>query len=140
MADKRASAGSKIVTALVGAGAAFAARKLLFFGWTKITGKEPPEHPEDPQVALGEALKGERREGLEIFTKVFWPTGPGRNARTVVVLGRRGPAPGQRVIPVCPSEYRPGCGQTHRPWGPSPTGIVARRRPVCVSMAYTTAL
>jgi hypothetical protein len=56
MADKRASAGSKVVTALVGAGAAFAARKLLFFGWKKITGKEPPEHPEDPQVALGEAL------------------------------------------------------------------------------------
>ena len=56
MADKRASAGSKVVTALVGAGAAFAARKVLFFGWTKITGKEPPEHPEDPQVALGEAL------------------------------------------------------------------------------------
>jgi hypothetical protein len=56
MADKRASAGSKVVTALVGAGAAFAARKVLFFGWKKITGKEPPEHPEDPQVALGEAL------------------------------------------------------------------------------------
>jgi hypothetical protein len=56
MADKRASAGSKVVTALVGAGAAFAARKLLVFGWKKITGKEPPEHPEDPQVSLGEAL------------------------------------------------------------------------------------
>jgi hypothetical protein len=56
MADKRAGAGSKIVTALVGAGAAFAARKVLSFGWTKITGKEPPEHPEDPQVSLGEAL------------------------------------------------------------------------------------
>ena len=56
MADKRASAGSRVVTALVGAGAAFAARKVLFFGWKKITGKEPPEHPEDPQVALGEAL------------------------------------------------------------------------------------
>ncbi len=56
MADKRAGAGSKIVTALVGAGAAFVARKVLSFGWTKITGKEPPEHPEDPQVALGEAL------------------------------------------------------------------------------------
>jgi hypothetical protein len=56
MADKGASAGSKVITALVGAGAAFAARKLLSFGWTKITGKEPPEHPEDPQVALGEAL------------------------------------------------------------------------------------
>jgi len=25
---------------------------------------------------LGEALKGERRESLEIFTKVYWPTGP----------------------------------------------------------------
>jgi Protein of unknown function (DUF4235) len=56
MADKRASAGSRVITALVGAGAAFAARKLLFFGWKKITGKEPPEHPEDPQVGLGEAL------------------------------------------------------------------------------------
>ena len=31
---------------------------------------------------LGEALKGERRDGLEIFTKVFWPTGPrGANDR-----------------------------------------------------------
>ena len=25
---------------------------------------------------LGHALKGERRQSLEIFTKVFWPTGP----------------------------------------------------------------
>jgi aryl-alcohol dehydrogenase-like predicted oxidoreductase len=33
------------------------------------------------ETVLGEALKGERREGLEIFTKVFWPTGPGRNDR-----------------------------------------------------------
>ena len=29
------------------------------------------------EVVLGNALKGQRREGLEIFTKVFWPTGPG---------------------------------------------------------------
>jgi aryl-alcohol dehydrogenase-like predicted oxidoreductase len=33
------------------------------------------------ESVLGEALKGERREGLEILTKVFWPTGPGRNDR-----------------------------------------------------------
>jgi aryl-alcohol dehydrogenase-like predicted oxidoreductase len=33
------------------------------------------------ETVLGNALKGERREGLEIFTKVFWPTGPGRNDR-----------------------------------------------------------
>ena len=31
------------------------------------------------ESVLGEALKGKRREGLEIFTKVFWPTGPGVN-------------------------------------------------------------
>ncbi|MFD0686851.1 aldo/keto reductase family protein [Actinomadura fibrosa] len=30
---------------------------------------------------LGRALKGQRREGLEIFTKVYWPTGPGPNDR-----------------------------------------------------------
>src|SRR5690554_6582457 len=29
------------------------------------------------ETVLGEALKGERRESLEIFTKVFWTTGPG---------------------------------------------------------------
>jgi aryl-alcohol dehydrogenase-like predicted oxidoreductase len=33
------------------------------------------------EEVLGRALKGERREGLEIFTKVFWPTGRGRNDR-----------------------------------------------------------
>ncbi len=29
------------------------------------------------EVVLGEALKGERRESLEVFTKVYWPVGPG---------------------------------------------------------------
>ncbi|MFG1952560.1 aldo/keto reductase family protein [Micromonospora sp. NPDC048830] len=33
------------------------------------------------EEVLGRALKGERREGLEIFTKVYWATGPGRNDR-----------------------------------------------------------
>src|SRR3954466_11361838 len=33
------------------------------------------------ESVLGRALNGERREGLEIFTKVYWPTGPGRNDR-----------------------------------------------------------
>jgi aryl-alcohol dehydrogenase-like predicted oxidoreductase len=32
------------------------------------------------EVVLGEALKGERRESLEVFTKVYWPVGPkGKN-------------------------------------------------------------
>ena len=29
------------------------------------------------EAVLGRALAGQRRESLEIFTKVFWPTGPG---------------------------------------------------------------
>src|ERR1700690_4063982 len=29
------------------------------------------------ETVLGKALKGERRESLEIFTKIYWPTGPG---------------------------------------------------------------
>jgi len=29
------------------------------------------------ETVLGEALKSERRESLEILTKVYWPTGPG---------------------------------------------------------------
>src|SRR3954464_4874026 len=28
------------------------------------------------ESVLGDALRGQRREGLEIFTKVYWPTGP----------------------------------------------------------------
>ncbi|HJP79675.1 MAG TPA: aldo/keto reductase family protein [Pseudonocardiaceae bacterium] len=38
------------------------------------------------ESVLGRALAGQRREGMEIFTKVFWPTGPGRNDRG---LGRK---------------------------------------------------
>ncbi len=33
------------------------------------------------EEVLGEALANERRQGLEIFTKVYWPTGPGMNDR-----------------------------------------------------------
>ncbi|HET7901518.1 MAG TPA: aldo/keto reductase family protein [Candidatus Nanopelagicales bacterium] len=33
------------------------------------------------EAVLGRALSGQRREGLEIFTKVYWPTGAGPNDR-----------------------------------------------------------
>jgi aryl-alcohol dehydrogenase-like predicted oxidoreductase len=33
------------------------------------------------EEVLGRALRGVRRESVEIFTKVFWPTGPGMNDR-----------------------------------------------------------
>ncbi|MFF2008467.1 aldo/keto reductase family protein [Streptomyces sp. NPDC058195] len=38
------------------------------------------------EAVLGRALKGERREGLEVFTKVYFPTGTGHNDRG---LGRK---------------------------------------------------
>ena len=56
MAGQKADVGSRVVNAVAGMAAAFVARKLLTFAWTKVTGKEPPDSPEDPQVALGEAL------------------------------------------------------------------------------------
>ena len=33
------------------------------------------------EAVLGRALVGQRPEGMEIFTKVYWPTGPGPNDR-----------------------------------------------------------
>ena len=55
MSDKRASGGSRVMVGVVGFAAAFVARKVIQFAWKKITGHEPPE-PEDPEVALGEAV------------------------------------------------------------------------------------
>ena len=60
MADKqverKADIGTKVVSAVAAMAAAFIARKLITIVWTKAVGKEPPTHPEDPQVALTEAL------------------------------------------------------------------------------------
>lgn len=56
MADKHGSGGNKMLSGVIGFAAAFGARKILIFAWKQITGREPPQHPEDPQVALGEAL------------------------------------------------------------------------------------
>ena len=47
---------SRMSGTLAAMAAAFVARKLIKVAWTRVTGKEPPTHPEDPQVALGEAL------------------------------------------------------------------------------------
>ncbi|MBV9095781.1 MAG: DUF4235 domain-containing protein [Streptosporangiaceae bacterium] len=56
MADSKVDLGTRVTTALAAMAAAFVARKVITFAWTKVTGKEPPTHPEDPQVALAEAL------------------------------------------------------------------------------------
>jgi hypothetical protein len=56
MPGKGADHGTKAVNALAGAAAAFIARKLIVFGWTKVTGRKPPEAAEDRKVAIGEAI------------------------------------------------------------------------------------
>jgi hypothetical protein len=44
------------MAALAAVAAAWVARKVITFGWTKVTGKEPPGNPEDPHVGVAEAL------------------------------------------------------------------------------------
>jgi hypothetical protein len=56
MADKQGGGGTKVLGALAAFAASYGARKLLTFGWQKVTGKEPPSDPHDPQVGFGEAL------------------------------------------------------------------------------------
>jgi len=48
--------GERAVTALAGAGGSFLARKVIGFAWTKVTGRKPPDKPEDTEVSLGEAM------------------------------------------------------------------------------------
>jgi len=49
------SGATKIVAVVAAFGAAFIARKVLTFGWTKITGKEPPSE-QDTTAGWAEAL------------------------------------------------------------------------------------
>jgi aryl-alcohol dehydrogenase-like predicted oxidoreductase len=41
------------------------------------------------EEVLGAALKGERRESLEVFTKVFWPVGPDPKGKNDTGLSRK---------------------------------------------------
>jgi len=56
MADKRGDGVSRAVGTFAALLAAMVTRKLVTVGWKKITGKEPPSDPHDPQVHFGEAL------------------------------------------------------------------------------------
>jgi hypothetical protein len=70
MADKKierkVDLGTKVMSAAAAMAAAFIARKLITYAWTKATGKEPPTHPEDPQVALAEALGWSVLTGISV--------------------------------------------------------------------------
>src|SRR6185369_1021683 len=41
------------------------------------------------EEVLGAALKGERRDALEVFTKVFWPVGPEPRSKNDNGLSRK---------------------------------------------------
>jgi hypothetical protein len=56
VADNRVDIGSRVIGGLAAMIAGFVVRKAITAVWTRTTGKEPPANPEDPQVALSEAL------------------------------------------------------------------------------------
>jgi Protein of unknown function (DUF4235) len=66
MADRKVDLGTKVVSTVAAMAAAFVARKVITMVWTKATGKEPPTHPEDPQVALSEALSWSMLTGVTV--------------------------------------------------------------------------
>ena len=55
-ADQKLDLGTRVFNTLTTMAASFVARKMITFAWTRVTGKEPPTNPEDPGVALVEAL------------------------------------------------------------------------------------
>ena len=64
MSDK----GGKALASAAAFGAAFGARKLITLAWKRVTGKEPPTDPHDPQVGIGEALSWAVLTGVAIET------------------------------------------------------------------------
>ncbi|HTP15566.1 MAG TPA: DUF4235 domain-containing protein [Streptosporangiaceae bacterium] len=91
MSGKRGDFGSRVMPELAGAIAAFATRKAIVLAWKRITGKEPPAHPEDrQQVALGEAL--------------VWALVAGAAMRTARVLATRATSRQQPAEPDSSAE------------------------------------
>jgi hypothetical protein len=46
----------RVVGGLVGLATGFAAKKVIEFGWQKVTGKKPPADPESPEISMAEAI------------------------------------------------------------------------------------
>jgi uncharacterized protein DUF4235 len=68
MSDKRGGGGTKALGTVAAFAAAFGARKLITAAWKRVTGKEPPSDPHDPQVGIGEALSWAVITGVGIET------------------------------------------------------------------------
>jgi hypothetical protein len=56
MPDKRGNYRMKVVDTLAGAAAGFVARKVIVFGWRKITGSDPPDKDSQQQAPLGQEV------------------------------------------------------------------------------------
>jgi hypothetical protein len=57
MADNQRREGLyKALGAAAALAAGYCARKLVEFGWKKVTGKEPPDDLHDPRVSIAEGL------------------------------------------------------------------------------------
>jgi hypothetical protein len=65
-AGQKEDIGTKVVNGVTTMVAAFVARKLLTVAWTKATGRKPPTNPEDPRVALAEALSWSVLVGITV--------------------------------------------------------------------------
>jgi len=68
MADgkKKEDLGTRAFNTMTMMAASFVARKAITFVWTKVTGKKPPINPEDPGVALVEALSWSVLTGVTV--------------------------------------------------------------------------
>jgi Protein of unknown function (DUF4235) len=64
--DRKVDLGTKVISAVAAMAAAFVARKVITLAWTKVIGKEPPTHPEDPRVGLPEALGWSMLTGITV--------------------------------------------------------------------------
>lgn len=64
--DKKEDIGTRVFNAMTMMAASFVARKVITVVWTKVTGKKPPVNPEDPGVALVEALTWSVLTGITV--------------------------------------------------------------------------
>ena len=66
--NEKEDLGTRILYGVTTMSAAFVARKVLIAAWTKATGRKPPTNPEDPRVALTEALGWSVLVGITVAT------------------------------------------------------------------------
>jgi len=64
--EEKEDFGTRVVYGAATMAAAFVARKALIVAWTKATGRKPPTNPEDPRVALAEALSWSVLVGITV--------------------------------------------------------------------------